>query len=55
MDAEQLKNLLKTLLGPDSLDLKKNGNDWRELSIVKIEPFYGREDEDPYEWMKAFK
>ena len=49
MNAEQLKDLLTNLLGPDGLDLKKDGTNWRELSIVKIELFHGKENEDPYE------
>ena len=49
MDKNQLKNLLTALLGPDGLDIKKMGTDQKELSIVKVEPFYGKETEDPYE------
>src|ERR1043165_1104565 len=26
----------------------------RELSLVKVEPFYGRDDEDPVEWLETF-
>ena len=41
MDEDQLKTLLTALLGPDGLDIKKTGTDWKELSIVnvKVEPF----------------
>ena len=49
MNGYQLKTLLTTLLGPDGLDIKKARIDWKELSIVKVEPFYGKETEDPYE------
>src|SRR5213082_2743606 len=55
MDPDQLKRFLKELLGPDGLNLKTDGVDKRELSIVKVDPFHGREDEDPYEWMEAFE
>ena len=58
MDAEALKQLLAGLLRPEGLNLKKNeaGNvfDRKELSLVKVEPFYGKESEDPYEWMELF-
>ena len=55
MDPDQLKRFLKELLGPDGLNLKTDGVDKRELSIVKVDPFHGREDEDLYEWMEAFE
>ena len=55
MDEDQIKTLLTTLLGPDGLDIKKAGTDRKELSIVKVEPFYGKETEDPYEWLEAFE
>src|SRR5439155_24309238 len=51
----QLKNLLTALLGPDGLDIKKTETDRKELSIVKVEPFYGKETEDPYEWLESFE
>jgi len=55
MDENQLKNLLTALLGPDGLDIKKTGTDQKELFIVKVEPFYGKETEDPYEWLESFE
>ena len=55
MNGDQLKNLLTALLGPDGLDIKKAGIDWKELSIVKVEPFYEKETEDPYEWLESFE
>src|SRR5436305_5300630 len=55
MNEDQIKTLLTTLLGPDGLDIKKAGKDRKELSIVKVEPFYGKETEDPYEWLEAFE
>ena len=55
MDENQLKNLLTALLGPDGLDIKKTGTDWKELFIVKVEPFYEKETEDPYEWLESFE
>ena len=55
MDKNQLKTLLTALLGPDGLDIKKIEIDQKELSIVKVEPFYGKETEDPYEWLEAFE
>src|SRR5256714_9294175 len=55
MNEDQLKTLLTTLLGPDGLDIKKAEIDQKELSIVKVESFYGKETEDPYKWLEAFK
>jgi len=26
----------------------------RELTLVKVEPFYGKDDEDPHEWIELF-
>ena len=54
MDQEQITTLLTTLLGPDGLNLGGN-NRPKETSIVKVDPFYGKEDEDPYEWLEAFE
>lgn len=48
----ELKTLLTAVLGPDGLNIASGA---RELSIVKIDPFHGREDEDPYEWIESFK
>ena len=27
----------------------------RELSLVKVEPFYGKDEEDPHEWIELFE
>jgi len=55
MNRDRLKTLLTALLGPDGLDIKKTRIDQKELSIVKVEPFYGKETEDPYEWLESFE
>ena len=55
MNRNQLKTLLTALLGPDGLDIKKARIDRKELSIVKVKLFYGKETEDSYEWLEAFE
>ena len=58
MDEDQLKNLLKAVLGKDGLNIAKTLQGEprsRELSIVKVEPFFGKEEEDPYEWIEMFE
>ena len=55
MNENQLKTLLTTLLGPDRLDIKKVRIDQKELSIVKVKPFYEKKTEDSYEWLEAFE
>jgi hypothetical protein len=54
---EALRDLLTNILGPDGLNLRRADEIQRprEVSIVKVEPFKGREDEDPYEWIESFK
>ena len=50
MDEEQIKRLLKAVLGADGLDVARNlqGNSRaRELSIIKVDTFSGKEGEDP--------
>jgi hypothetical protein len=33
---------------------QQQGGNPRELNLVKIQPYYGRDDEDPTEWLEAF-
>lgn len=54
MEADALKELLTTLLGPQGLNIART-QPARELSLVKVEPFYGRDAEDPFEWMDHFQ
>ena len=35
--------------------LLQRGPHARELSLVKVEPFSGKEEEDPHEWMEALE
>ena len=61
LEADALKELLTAVLGTDGLDIKRllnrggGGNNPRELSLVKVDPFNGTEQEDPYDWIESFK
>ena len=58
MDEGQLNNVLRAVLGENGLniaDILQGRNRPRELNLVKVDPFYGRENEDPYEWIESFK
>ncbi|HVI21398.1 MAG TPA: hypothetical protein VM660_05035, partial [Bacillus sp. (in: firmicutes)] len=53
-----MKNLLNEVLGRDGLDIQHLLNREptpRELSLIKVDTFSGKENEDPYEWMEMFE
>jgi len=62
-DATQqlVQEVLMNVLGREGLNianlLNRGGpqNNTKELSLVKVDPFYGKEEEDPYEWIETFK
>jgi len=52
--------VLMHVLGREGLDIANllGGNrpqPSKELSLVKIDPFYGKEEEDPFEWIEMFR
>ena len=59
-----LTNTLNNLFGPAGQNLTNftnainginaGGGGPRELSLVKVEPFYGRDEDDPYDWIDHF-
>jgi hypothetical protein len=61
MNNQQLQAVLQTIFGPNGQNilaltqqLQAQQPAPRELSLVKVEPFYGRDDEDPHEWIELF-
>jgi hypothetical protein len=58
MDQGALRNLLTAVLGENGLNIRElldRTPTPREQSLVKVEPFKGTDQEDPYEWMEAFE
>lgn len=69
MDQQALTNTLNAILGNNGLDLGTLGQQLqaavqqvqaqqvapRELNLVKITPFYGKDEEDPHEWIDQFE
>jgi hypothetical protein len=55
-DGQRIQALTQALqqAAQDNGNGNGNADQPRELNIVKVEPFYGREDEDPYEWLDKF-
>jgi hypothetical protein len=52
--------VLMHVLGREGLDIANllGGNrpqQAKELSLVKVDPFYGKEEEDPFEWIEMFR
>ena len=57
----QLQVILQAIFGPNGQNitaltqqLQAQQPAPRELTIVKVEPFYGKEDDDPHEWVELF-
>src|SRR5437764_1384300 len=70
LSSAQLQTILNQVLGRDGLDINRTyqrlttaiqnipvpvNAQPRELSIVKIADFSGKDDEDPHEWMDSFE
>src|SRR2546430_15827646 len=70
LSATQLQTILTQVLGRDGLNINRTYQTLtnaianipapvnaapRELSIVKIADFSGKDDEDPHEWMDSFE
>src|SRR2546423_7849588 len=70
LSSAQLQTILNQVLGRDGLDINQTyqrlttaiqnipvlvNAQLRELSIVKIADFSGKDDEDPHEWMDSFE
>ena len=67
MDAQNLRNTLNAVLGAGGLNLPAvttnltaaitamNNAPPRELSLIKLSDFYGKDSEDPYEWIDHFE
>ena len=67
MNQDQLRILLDRLLGQNGLDITGSnqaltqaiqnmpGGGARELSLIKVDDFYGKDNEDPHEWLDQFK
>ena len=63
MNQDQLRAVLTQVLGQNGLNINHTyqqmtqalaGNQARELSLVKISDFYGKDNEDPHEWIDQF-
>ena len=61
MNKDQLRELLEGLttsfaeVANTIANTKKEPEDRRELTHVKVDPFHGSDDEDPIEWLEAFE
>jgi len=58
MDQAAFQNVLTAILGPQGLNiahtLQASQQNQRELSIVKVPDFWGKDEENPYEWIDQF-
>src|SRR5437667_9077196 len=61
MNPQQLQTVLQTIFGnkrqnitalTQQLQIQQPAP--RELTLIKIEPFYGKDEEDPHEWVELF-
>src|SRR5215216_3674649 len=55
-----VQEVLMNVLGREGLNISNllgegRPQNARELTLVKVDPFYGREEEDPFEWIEMFK
>ena len=57
----QLQAILQAIFGPNGQNIvaltqqiQAQQPAPRELSLVEVEPFYGKDDEDPHEWIELF-
>ena len=67
MNVQNVQNILNTVLGQNGLNIQQlhqnltnavnNANNAppRELSIIKVSDFSGKDNEDPYEWIDQFE
>jgi hypothetical protein len=58
MDEDALRNLLTQVLGRDGLNIQgllHRDPAPRELSLIKVDTFSGKENENPYEWVEMFE
>ena len=63
MTADQLRATLAAVLGVNGINVPALAQNLqnaangaaRELSLVKISDFYGKDDEDPHEWINEFE
>jgi len=60
MDQAQLRTIMEGIFGTGGANITglttqlqnaAAANQPRELTLVKVDPFYGRDDEDPHEWI----
>jgi len=63
MNQNQLQTVMEGIFGiaganitglTTQLQNAAGANQPRELTLVKVDPFYGRDDEDPHEWIDLF-
>ena len=61
MNPQQLQTVLQTIFGNNGQNITALTQQLqiqqpapRELTLIKIEPFYGKDEEDPHEWVELF-
>ena len=63
MNANDLRTVMEGVFGTGGVNITNlttqltnttAANQPRELSLVKVDPFYGKDDEDPHEWIDLF-
>jgi len=58
LNQNDITAILVNVLGQNGLNiaqaLQPQAQAARELSLVKVPPFYGKDDEDPHEWIEQF-
>ena len=58
---QQLQAVLQAIFGPNGQHITALTNQLqaqpqaqRELTLVKVEPFHGKDEDDPHEWIELF-